>query len=765
MRDLLLLLIVLVVLGCSNFLIDPRVAPDGEPLQEGLNDTGQLVIESLSAHFAFDAVNAANAGNFSFEISGGQVGAVYNYRVSSPNDESTINGSGTLDESGSDIVSGLDLTGFSDGFLTLQIGQRDASDQLNVIVECEILKDTVIPTAPAVNLSLPDPLTSTHIDYFSFSLSGGESGLILQYDISSDGGGGIVRGEGTFDASGNFTLSGISLAPLFDGLVTLSVRQLDEAGNLSPEGRATITLEAGSDYDSEYSVPVDPDNVGSYSFYVYGFPGASYSFSITSSNGGSVLIGSGTISAGGYSLVGPLDLSVLNDGWLVFSLSITDWQNNSYTQTFVVEKSSVPPLYGRADFSSETESICFDLSFHGTQTIRDGLAVKYDTKDSLGTDFDDVFMFSALEHSESFYIDGAGGYNTIDLSQYTGDKITIESNDYMTPVSAGNRSGTVIVDLGSGESAEIRYSNIENFIFNSKIFDGTPHGLRFYYPSNGGAYFKYYDSSLVEIRVQPSLSTLGGADDQGKLAFVEMFFKGSMNRNYEAVVTLNSLDYKPSSSALPYGDGAKGWHNTRVMLDYIDENNYKDIAMEVANQRWRFSEVTGGLSTDYLFASDASLVTGSSVRTEFRITGTDGRRLELWKGAEGSEVKVTEYDFPDSLDSGNFAVAATSSWAEYSLQFIPSDWAPYVKTFDVKVSRSAGADVQIDLLGNALDWENQQLSLTGLSSGNGTLTDNGDGTVSYELPASTFYGIDSFTYEVSDGTNVSTGVIRFDVVP
>ncbi|MBN2659549.1 MAG: cadherin-like domain-containing protein [Spirochaetales bacterium] len=49
--------------------------------------------------------------------------------------------------------------------------------------------------------------------------------------------------------------------------------------------------------------------------------------------------------------------------------------------------------------------------------------------------------------------------------------------------------------------------------------------------------------------------------------------------------------------------------------------------------------------------------------------------------------------------------------------------------------------------------------------GTGTLVDNGDGTVTYQVPGPSFYGIDEFTYQVSDGTNISIGTIRFDVVP
>lgn len=56
-----------------------------------------------------------------------------------------------------------------------------------------------------------------------------------------------------------------------------------------------------------------------------------------------------------------------------------------------------------------------------------------------------------------------------------------------------------------------------------------------------------------------------------------------------------------------------------------------------------------------------------------------------------------------------------------------------------------------DLLDNDSDIDGDSLTIIGLTNpGNGTLTDNGDGTYTY-TPNSSFSGVDTFTYTISDG--------------
>ncbi len=74
---------------------------------------------------------------------------------------------------------------------------------------------------------------------------------------------------------------------------------------------------------------------------------------------------------------------------------------------------------------------------------------------------------------------------------------------------------------------------------------------------------------------------------------------------------------------------------------------------------------------------------------------------------------------------------------------------------DDSTSTDAGQPVNVDVLANDSDPDGDVLSVTNLSTpANGSVTVETDGTVTY-TPGSGFSGVDTFTYQASDGTDVS----------
>ena len=72
-------------------------------------------------------------------------------------------------------------------------------------------------------------------------------------------------------------------------------------------------------------------------------------------------------------------------------------------------------------------------------------------------------------------------------------------------------------------------------------------------------------------------------------------------------------------------------------------------------------------------------------------------------------------------------------------------------------------DVASDLLANDSDANGDALSLDSFTQpANGTLTDNGDGTLSY-TPNAGYNGVDSFTYTITDGTLTDTANVSVTV--
>lgn len=69
-----------------------------------------------------------------------------------------------------------------------------------------------------------------------------------------------------------------------------------------------------------------------------------------------------------------------------------------------------------------------------------------------------------------------------------------------------------------------------------------------------------------------------------------------------------------------------------------------------------------------------------------------------------------------------------------------------------------------ELLQNAADAEDDALTVTGLSSSNGTVTPNGDGTWTFR-PAANYHGGVTFTYSIGDGTSTINGSASLTVTP
>ncbi len=95
------------------------------------------------------AINNANKGAMSFTFNGAEVGATYNYTVTSSNGGSTTrNGSVT---STTQQVSGIDVSGTNDGTLTLSVTLTDSAGNAGDAVTATVDMDTVIPSVITIS--------------------------------------------------------------------------------------------------------------------------------------------------------------------------------------------------------------------------------------------------------------------------------------------------------------------------------------------------------------------------------------------------------------------------------------------------------------------------------------------------------------------------------------------------------------------------------------------------------------------------------------
>lgn len=192
--------------------------------------------------------------------------------------------------------------------------------------------DTFPPSGHSVSFddSVINASEATAVD---FTFAAGEAGASYSYSISSSGGGTAVTGSGTLSTAAD-QISGLDVSGLGDDTLTLSVIVTDAAGNAATAVTDTATLDtsapAGHSVSFDDSV-IDASEASTISFtFAAGEAGASYSYSISSSAGGTAVTGSGTLSTAADQISG-LDVSNLNDGTLTLSVVLTDSAGNQAT--------------------------------------------------------------------------------------------------------------------------------------------------------------------------------------------------------------------------------------------------------------------------------------------------------------------------------------------------------------------------------------------------------------------------------------------------
>ncbi|MEP4164354.1 DUF4347 domain-containing protein, partial [Maricaulis sp.] len=298
-----------------------------------------------------DPVTTGNQGAVSFTFAGAEVGADYDYTITSSGGGGSVTSSGTI-ATATDQISGIDVSGLPDGTLTLSATLTDTAGNAGGAATDTAAKDTAAPAGYSVTLD-QDPVNSGNAGAASFTFAGAEVGADYDYTISSSGGAGSVTGSGTI-ATATDQITGIDVSGLPDGTLTLSVTLTDGGGNTG--GAATDTATKETVAPAGYSVALDQDpvtaaNANAVSFTFAGAEvGADYDYAITSSGGGGSVTGSGTIATATDQISG-IDVSGLNDGTLTLSVTLTDPAGNTgAAATDTASKDALAPAGYSASF-------------------------------------------------------------------------------------------------------------------------------------------------------------------------------------------------------------------------------------------------------------------------------------------------------------------------------------------------------------------------------------------------------------------------------
>ena len=137
----------------------------------------------------------------------------------------------------------------------------------------------------------------------------------------------------------------------------------------------------------------------------------------------------------------------------------------------------------------------------------------------------------------------------------------------------------------------------------------------------------------------------------------------------------------------------------------------------------------------------------------------DGVADKIQHEFSGTVSTVNIYD--EALDAGQ--VAYLTAYGPGPVEDPSEDPNTAPEGIDDTVETAYGTPVTVDVLANDSDAEDDALAVLSIGTpANGTVMLNDDGTLTY-TPDAGFAGVDSFTYEVSDGTLSSTATLSVAV--
>ncbi|AGA80716.1 MBG domain-containing protein [Echinicola vietnamensis] len=352
-------------------------------LTDGFGNTGSVVTDTntkdTSAPSGYSAsmdqanINAANQSAASFTFAGAEVGADYAYTFTSSGGGTNVTGSGTV-ATATDQITGIDLSGLGDGTVTLSVTLTDGFGNTGSVVTDTNTKDTSAPSSYSVTFDQAN-INAANQSAASFTFAGAEVGADYAYTFTSSGGGTNVTGSGTV-ATATDQITGIDLSGLGDGTVTLSVTLTDGFGNTGSVVTDTNTKDTSA--PSGYSVTLDQPiiNRANQSAVSFTFSGAevgtTYDYELSSSGGGTPVSGTGTVSSSSSQVTG-INVSVLGDGIVTLSMTLTDSFGNqgaSVSDTSTKETNEAPTVSG--------------LSIKGVMTVGETLSADYTFNDADG---------------------------------------------------------------------------------------------------------------------------------------------------------------------------------------------------------------------------------------------------------------------------------------------------------------------------------------------------------------------------------------------
>jgi cyclophilin family peptidyl-prolyl cis-trans isomerase len=310
-------------------------------------------------------IGASTAAAAGFTFSNAEVGATYNYTVTSSGNSAatSVTGSGTITAADQDVTN-IDVSTLPDGTLTYNVTLTDTAGNKGVAAVATASLDQTAPQGYTITADEAS-LNNSTAPAAGFTFVGAEVGATYKYTVTSDGNSGAtsVTGSGTVNSQTQ-DVNDINVVSLPNGTLTYSVTLTDTAGNEGAAAKATATLTQSA--PSGYSItadagasPITNSNLSTAGFTFSGAQvGATYNYTVTSSgnSGTPSVTGSGTVSSATQD-VKNVNVSTLPNGTLTYKVTLTNGAGTGAAaqatatldaQSLTITANNVSMVYGSA---------------------------------------------------------------------------------------------------------------------------------------------------------------------------------------------------------------------------------------------------------------------------------------------------------------------------------------------------------------------------------------------------------------------------------
>jgi hypothetical protein len=672
-----------------------------------------------SVSFDDSAINSSEAGSTSFTFASAEVGAAYSYSISSSGGGSAVTGSGTI-SSASQQISAVDVSGLGDGTLTLSVVLTDSAGNA-----ASAVTDTTALDASAPSFSSSSPSDGdTNVQY--------NANITLQLDENVSANSGNIS---IFDAADDSLLEAISVA---SASVSGSDVTVNPSVNFTPTHTYYVQVDAGALVDSAGNSFAGISDKTTLNFTVVNNAPSGTADSDTTNEDNAVAIDVLANDSDSDSSLNPASVTVtnqpangsvsVNTGTGVITYTPDADYNGSDSFTYTVDD-----LFSGTS-SDTTVSVTINAVNDAPVAVADVVNTAEDTAAniSVGSNDTDVDTADSVDTATiSLVTQPTNGSAVVSAGQvvYTPDTNYNGSDSFTYQIDDQNGAtsnvATVMINVSgvndapvasddSGSTDEDNAVNV-NLISNDTDVDGT------------------VDVSSVSVVVQPANGSVSvdssglatytpDADYNGSDSFTYVVQDdGTATSNVATVtITINSVNDAPVAS------------NDTVSLQEDTPHNINALGND--------SDVDGTVQSGTLELV-ASPANGSAVVSAGVITYTPGADFN---GSDSLSYRVQD-------DLGEWSNTATVAITVQSVNDNPlanNDSATTDEDTAVIISVLAN-DSDVD---GTLD--NTSITIDSAPS-SGSLTDNGDGTLTY-TPTLNTNGSDSFSYSVLDNEAASS---------